>query len=142
VRILLSAEDSITEGQRQGSELEDTRDYGVRFTKFLATVGRVAMARSRDHRSATLDQVFVVDMTQVGSDGVELGVIDHLRAGEWDKFGFETPRADADSARYEGVSEAAWSAARARAGRSRSRSRAPCPPCFATASGTASRACR
>jgi hypothetical protein len=77
----------------------------VRFTKFLATVGRVAMARSRDHRTASLDDVFVVDMTQVGSDGVELGVIDDLRAGEWDKFGFETPRADASTQRFDGVSE-------------------------------------
>jgi hypothetical protein len=88
VRILLSAEDSITEGLRQGAAVEDTRDYGVRFTKYLVAVGRVTMGRSRDERTAQLDEVFVIDATQVGSDGVELGVIDDLRAGEWDKFGF------------------------------------------------------
>ena len=105
VRILLSAEDSITEGLRQGPEVEDTRDYAVRFTKYLVAVGRVTMGRSRDKRTAQLDQVFVVDATQIGSDGIELGVIDDLRAGEWDKFGFETPRAGDDAQRMDGVSE-------------------------------------
>lgn len=105
VRILLSAEDSITEGLRQGPAVEDTRDFAVRFSKYLVTVGRVTLGRSRDKRSADLDQVFVVDATQVGDDGVELGVVDDLRAGEWDKFGFETPRADQDAQRFAGVSE-------------------------------------
>ncbi len=105
VRILLSAEDSITEGLRQGPAVEDTRDFAVRFSKYLVTVGRVTMGRSRDKRTAELDQVFVVDATQVGSEGLELGVIDDLRAGEWDKFGFETPRAGEDAQRMAGVSE-------------------------------------
>jgi hypothetical protein len=105
VRILLSAEDSISEGLRQGAAVEDTRDYGVHFTKYLVTVGRVTMGRSRDARTAQLDEVFVIDATQVGSDGVELGMIDDLRAGEWDKFGFETPRAGDDAQRFAGVSE-------------------------------------
>jgi hypothetical protein len=105
VRILLSAEASISEGLSQGSGAENTRDYGVRFTKFLATVGPVSLARSRGKLTAALSETFVVDMTQVGEDGVELGVIDDLESGEWDKFGFETPLADAQAQRFAGVSE-------------------------------------
>jgi hypothetical protein len=105
MRILLSAESSISEGLSQGPGVEDTRDYGVRFTKFLATVGPVSLARSHGKLTAALSETFVVDMTQLGEDGVELGVIDDLESGEWDKFGFETPLADVDAQRFAGVSE-------------------------------------
>lgn len=104
VRIVLSAEDSITEGLSRGPLVENTRDYSVRFTKFLATVGHVSLARSRQEQAAALADVFVVDMLLVGEQGAELGVLDSLDAGEWDQFGFETPAADANAQRLPGVS--------------------------------------
>lgn len=106
VRILLSAEDSISGGLALGSDVENTKDYGVHYTKFLATVGNVALRRSRSNLSSRDDRVFVVDMMQVGEEGIELSVRDGLRAGEWDKFSYETPRASADAQRHASVSEA------------------------------------
>jgi hypothetical protein len=104
VRVMLSAEDSITEGLALGPDVENSHDYPVRFDKFLATIGRVTLARTHQQLSATADGSFVVDMMQVGEEGVELFVLDDLAAGEWDKFSFETPAADEHSTRYEGVS--------------------------------------
>lgn len=106
LRVLLSAEASIREGLGQGSDVEDTRDYAVHFTKYLATVGEVSLGRSRGKLSRELPDTFVVDLTQIGEDGVELGLLDDLSSGEWDKFGFATPRADGDSVRFSGVSSA------------------------------------
>ena len=105
VRVLLAAEETITDGLEVGSGDEDTRDHGVTFTKYLTTVGRVKLARSSGG-SAALDQVFIADMKQVGADGIELGVVDGLAAGEWDRFGFETPVAAQGSKALEGVAAA------------------------------------
>jgi hypothetical protein len=104
VRVLLTAEETITEGLDQGSDVENTRDYSVRFSKYLATIGNVRMARASGADEVTLAQQFVADMTQLGQAGIELGVFEALDAGEWARFGFETPAAKSGAKALAGVS--------------------------------------
>lgn len=104
VRVLLTAEETITDGLDKGTDVENTQDYNVRYSKFLATVGNVKLGASNGQRAASIDEVYVVDMKQVGEAGIELGLVDELQAGEWDKFGFETPLAAAGAKAGKGVS--------------------------------------
>lgn len=106
LRILLQAEASITDGLDQGDDVEDTRDYGVRFSKYLIAVGNVRLSKSSSGATASLPDVFIADLTQVGEQGIELGVIDNLRAGQWDRFGYETPAANSKTKKLGNVSDA------------------------------------
>lgn len=105
VRILLAAEETISDGLETGSGEENTRDYAVEFTKYLTAVGNVKLGRSGGG-SAALDEVLVADMKQVGENGIELGVLEGLETGEWAEFGFETPAVAAGATGGEGVSDA------------------------------------
>jgi hypothetical protein len=105
VRVLLQAEESITKGLTQGEGDESAEDYAVTFTKYLATFGNVRLEH-RDGDVATLDEVFVADMMGVGGAGIELGVFPALAAGQWEKFGFETPIAKEGAKALDGVSQA------------------------------------
>jgi hypothetical protein len=104
VRVLLSAEETITNGLDTGSDPENTEDYPVRYTKYLATVGNLVLRRGAAGE-ARIAGPFVVDMTEVGEAGIELGVLSDLAAGEWPEFGFETPAAAAGATALGSVSE-------------------------------------
>lgn len=104
LRVLLEAEETITEGLSVGNDPEDSGDYAVRFTKYLVTIGHVRLARSGARDERELAGPFVADMTKVGEAGVELGVFKDLRAGEWASFGFETPMANNGAKALKGVS--------------------------------------
>lgn len=93
LRVILAAEASITGGLDQGSGSDDTRDYDVRFSKYLIAVGNVRLGKSSTDSQASLQDVYVADLQQVGEQGVELGTIDDLQSGQWDEFGYATPRA-------------------------------------------------
>jgi len=105
LRVLLQAEATITDGLDKGDEVENTKDYSVRYTKFLATIGNVSMKKSGSGAKASLPDVFVADLTEVGEQGIELGVLDDVEAGQWDKFGFETPGASKGVKALGGVSD-------------------------------------
>jgi hypothetical protein len=105
VRVVLEAEQTIRDGLATGSADEETRDYAVRYTKYLATFGHVKLGRAGGG-SAALDDVIVADMKQLAAQGEEIGVLEGLESGEWAKFGFETPAAAAGAKAGPGVSEA------------------------------------
>jgi hypothetical protein len=104
LRISLQAEESISLGLQVGPESENTRDYAVQYTKYLAVVGGVVAARSghtvRDPGS------YLVDLKRIGEEGQELSRLDDLRAGQWPELGFDTPGADGATEVLEGVSAA------------------------------------
>jgi len=93
LRVVLAAEATITGGLDQGSASDDTRDYDVRFSKYLIAVGNVKLGKSSAGSQASLPNVYVADLQQVGEQGVELGTIEDLESGQWDEFGYATPRA-------------------------------------------------
>lgn len=106
LRVILQAEETITDGLDKGTDVENTQDYNVRYSKFLITIGNVKLAKSSTDASEGLADVYVADLKQVGEQGVELGVLDDIEAGQWDKFGFDTPAASDKVKKLGGVSDA------------------------------------
>jgi len=105
LHVLLAAEDTISNGLQAGSAEEDTRDYGVTYTKYIAVVGNVTVSRTSPAGSVRADEVLIADMQQVGEQGQEITSFGSMRPGQWDQFGYETPVANA-SAMVLGVSAA------------------------------------
>lgn len=106
LRVKVSAEDTISGGLSAGSGEEDTRDFGVTYTKYLVAIGRVKLARTDRGESREDPQLYVADLRQVGVSGVDLVKLDGLSTGQWDQFGYETGTAAADTKVLPGVSAA------------------------------------
>jgi hypothetical protein len=95
VRVSVRAEDTITLGLSPGSQPENTKDFGVSYSKFIVAVGRVQLGRGAERLESP--GVFLVDLARVGTQGVQIAAFEGVGAGEWDAFAFETPSADQDS---------------------------------------------
>lgn len=106
LRILLQAEASITDGLDQGDDVENTKDFGVRFSKYLIAIGNVRLSKAASEAEASLPDVFIADLTQVGEQGVELGVLDNIATGQWDRFGYDTPAANSKTKKLGNVPDA------------------------------------
>ncbi len=116
LRIMLEADSTVSGGLDRGDADEGTQDYSVSFSKYVATVGNIKMKKNSTGDTASLPSVFIADLKQVGEQGIELGVLDDLEAGQWDKFGYETPAAtdkaqavgDVDPAEVDLMIENGW----------------------------------
>lgn len=106
LRILLQAEASITDGLDRGDDVENTRDFSVRFSKYLIAIGNVRLSKAASKAEASLPDVFIADLKQVGEQGVELGVLDNIATGQWDRFGYETPAANGKTKKLGNVADA------------------------------------
>jgi hypothetical protein len=104
LRIVLQAEESISLGLEVGSAPENTRDYAVEYSRYLAVVGHVKA--SRVGHTARDSAAYLVDLKRVGEEGRELGKLTGLRSGQWPELGFETPGADDATQAAEDVSAA------------------------------------
>jgi hypothetical protein len=93
VRVNLQVEDTITKGLSIGADIENTRDYAVSYSKFILTVGDIELGQSSSDRHLKSEALYVVDLTKVDEQGVEIAKFEDVPAGQWDKFGFETPAA-------------------------------------------------
>ncbi|MDB4989864.1 MAG: putative lipoprotein, partial [Myxococcaceae bacterium] len=100
LRVLLAAEETISHGLQAGTGEENTKDYGVSYSKFLVVIGAVKLGRSDPRRARSSDAAFIADMRQVGEEGQEIVSFDSLLPGQWNLFGYQTPVALASS-RYE-----------------------------------------
>ncbi len=106
VRISLQAEVTIADGLSKGPDEENTKDYGVTYTKFLVAIGNVQLGRSQSGRQLSDPTVYVADLKQVGDQGVEMVKFENVEAGRWDQFGFETPAAAAGARSLAGLGDA------------------------------------
>lgn len=106
LRVLLAAEETISEGLQAGPGPEDTKDFGVTYTKYLAVIGAVKVARTGPARALAMTGVFIADMRQVGQEGVQLASFDDVQAGQWDQLSFATPVALPGSQALAGTTDA------------------------------------
>ncbi len=104
---LLEAEDVIVDGIAAGADPENIRDgWDVTFDRYIATVGDLDMHLSTDEAvDVEGADVFVVDMTQVPSAGLDLWQFDGMRSGRWE-FNYRTPGAADGGMRHSSVSQA------------------------------------
>lgn len=103
VRVQLEAESTIADGLEQGDDVHDARDYGVTYSKFLVAVGHITLGR--DGQEVHDEHVYIADLKQVGTEGIELTVFEDLEAGQWHEFGYSTPAAGASAEPLQGVSD-------------------------------------
>lgn len=106
VRVQVTAEETITEGLDPGTREENTRDYAVRFDKYLVVIGQPQLARSRDQRRLASEETTLVNLREAGSDGIELSRFEAIAPGVWDKFGYAVLAADENTSSGPSVSEA------------------------------------
>lgn len=106
VRVMLAAEDSVREGLDVGPGPENTKDYGVRYTKFLVAIGDVRLSDSGSDTERVERTQYVSDLTNVPTSGVELFTWGDLDAGQWDEFGFSTVAARGAPERLSGATSA------------------------------------
>jgi hypothetical protein len=105
LRVLLSAEETISAGVQVGQDEENTRDFTVTYSKFLVSIGRVALARTGPSEQLTSDTVYIADMRQVGEAGLPLVSFDDVESGQWSEFGYATVPAPAGAQKLAGVSD-------------------------------------
>lgn len=106
LRVLLSAEETISNGVSAGADEENTRDFSVTYSKFLVSIGRVQVARVSPSARVGNDAVYIADMRQVGEAGLELASFDDVASGQWNQFGYQTPRAQVGAQKLAGVTDA------------------------------------
>ena len=102
LRVSVKAEQTIRDGLSVGGGADEAKDYAVSYSKFIVAIGLLRLEQSSSGGRLEGDAVALVDLTQVGEQGVELTQFEGVRAGEWDKFAFETPAA-ARGAEAQGV---------------------------------------
>jgi hypothetical protein len=91
-RLFLEAEETITDGLRPGTDLENIRDgWTVQYDKFLYAAGKVR-AKSTDS-SAILSEsaVYLLDLTQISESGFELLSDTDAAAVRYDDVSFTNP---------------------------------------------------
>lgn len=106
VRLLLTAEATITNGLDVGTDEENTEDFSVRFDKYLAVVGEIELGRKKSSERLRLEDSWIVNMIDTGTEGLELGILRGVPSGTWDEFGFRTPIASARAKTGPNVSQA------------------------------------
>lgn len=104
LRVDLEAEETITDGLQPGAGEENTRDFGVTYSKFLVAIGRTLIAKGGETRSDP--NGYVADLRQIGTTGLTMTTFADLPSGQWDQFGFETPVAAAGFQKLGTVSDA------------------------------------
>lgn len=106
LRVVLAAEETISDGLSAGEAPEDTKDFAVHYSKYLVVIGALEIARTVPLRALTTSSAFIADMRQVGQQGVQIALFDHVQAGQWDQFGFATPVALSGDLALSGVTDA------------------------------------
>ena len=105
LRVLLSAEETISDGIQMGSDEENTRDYAVTYSKYLVSIGRLKLSRTSPAATLQSDAVYIADMRQVGEAGLEIASFEDVEPGQWSQFGYETPPTPAGAQKLAGVSD-------------------------------------
>ncbi len=105
--VLLEAEETITDGLRAGTGDEDILDgFDVTFSRYIATVGNVAMSQVSGGNAQGDSTVGVADFTTITTVLPELTSFDGIPTGQYTSFGFETPAASASMENINAVEQA------------------------------------
>jgi hypothetical protein len=107
LRVILEPEDTIIEGLSAGEGVANIRDgWTVTYDKYIVGVGHVALEYATDGDLTAEDEgSFIVDLTQIPSNGERLWEIEGLRPGRWN-FGYELVGGGHGPKRHESVASA------------------------------------
>ncbi|HET8938680.1 MAG TPA: hypothetical protein VFN67_34780 [Polyangiales bacterium] len=104
--VLLEPEDVISHGLEAGDGADNIRDgWSVSFDKYLLALGHIDVHLGSDEAVTAEDaSVFVVDLTQLPTAGLELWKVRDLRTGRWEFF-FEQASAKSGAKRHDSSTE-------------------------------------
>jgi hypothetical protein len=90
--VLLEAEESIPGGLAAGTANENIKDgFDIDFSKYVISVGLVAMSQLGGAHPQSSDAVAVADFTRLGTTPPELTRFSGIATGQYTEFGFQTP---------------------------------------------------
>ncbi|HSI05029.1 MAG TPA: hypothetical protein VLC93_11145, partial [Myxococcota bacterium] len=98
VQAFVVAEETIPEGLTPGDGLENIQDgWTVTYDSFLAVIGNFRAARQGSGDQRISNDVYIVDMKSLPTNGFTIAEFDDIEAARWDRVGFDMPRAAADT---------------------------------------------
>lgn len=108
VSFSVQAEDSITEGLSAGDGDEAITDgWSISFDRYAVAIGEVQLGFATDAtRSASADEIYVVDLASLSPAGLSLWSVEGLRTGRWE-VSYVTAHAG-EAVRHESVPEGAF----------------------------------
>lgn len=108
--VVLEAEETIIAGIESGTGDENIMDgFDVTFSKYIVSIGNVAMSQVNDTNPQTSPDVVIADFTSLGSFP-ELTSFNRIPTGQYTSFGFETPTPDANAENFNEVEEGDFNA--------------------------------
>ena len=103
--VVLEAEETIVNGIESGTGDENILDgFDVTFSKYLVSIGNVAMSQASDTNPQSSTDVVIADFTSLGSFP-ELTSFNGIPTGQYTRFGYETPTPDASVENFNQVDE-------------------------------------
>lgn len=96
VQIFVVPEDSIANGLKPGTELENVQDgWTITYDRYLVTVGNFRARRSDNGDSIGDPAVHILDLKAAPTSGYVVKELTDVAAVRWDKFGYDVPNAKA-----------------------------------------------
>ena len=103
--VVLEAEETIVAGIESGTGDENILDgFDVTFSKYIVSIGNVAMSQAGDSNPQSSSDVVIADFTSLGSFP-ELTSFNGIPTGQYTSFGYETPTPDANVENFNEVDE-------------------------------------
>jgi hypothetical protein len=104
--VLLESEDTIVDGLNPGEGVEDIQDgWQVRWDKYIAVIGDIDVHLATDEEIEDHDEdLYVVDLTELPSQGLPLWEIPSLPEGRWE-FHYMLGGGAHDAIQHESVSD-------------------------------------
>jgi hypothetical protein len=96
VQIFVVPEDSIANGLKPGTALENIQDgWTITYDRYLVAVGNFRARRSDTGDSLSDPTVYVLDLKSAPTSGYVVKELTSVAAVRWDKFGYDVPNAAA-----------------------------------------------
>ena len=96
VQIFVVPEDTIANGLKPGTELENVQDgWTISYSRYLVTVGNFRARRSDTGDSIGDPSIHVLDLKAAPTSGYVVKELTNIAAVRWDKFGYDIANAKA-----------------------------------------------
>lgn len=107
LRIVITAEETISEGIEAGDGEEDIRDgWNVQYDKLIVGIGDVSIARSGSAEEYEEPSITVIDLVQLPTSGFTLLELSGLAAKRWDRVSYALRAPDGNAVVHSSVSDA------------------------------------
>jgi hypothetical protein len=94
IQIFVVPEDSITNGLKPGTELENVQDgWTITYDRYLVAIGNFRARRTDTGDTLSDSTIYVLDLKGAPTSGYVAKELTDVAAVRWDKFGYDIPNA-------------------------------------------------